>query len=104
MKIRIGTTQDDIILGENEIAIIIDKGSRLKNPYYMYHEGVRDEVCDRYKVYFYEQIEKSPQFLSELNRILKLSKKHNIALLCWCYPKRNFVETIKEWLDNQNNA
>ena len=36
----------------------VDRTSPVGNPFYMRDESMRDEVCDRYKNYFYGQLER----------------------------------------------
>lgn len=88
-------------LAPEEILIKVDRSSVLGNPYHMHDESMRDKVCDKYAEYFNSTIDnpKSHQsFLKELNRIKLLAENNNIALGCWCYPKRCHAETILAWL------
>lgn len=87
----------------NETLIKIDRSSLLGNPYYMQYEGQRDEVCDKYETYFKDKIKSDRKFIEELNTICEIAKSRNIALGCWCYPKRCHAETIKEYIENTLN-
>ena len=43
---------------KNEVEYIIDRTSPLGNPYVLYNELERNNVCDKYAEWFYIQIEK----------------------------------------------
>ena len=75
--------------------------SILGNPYFMKNEGLRDEVCKKYELYFYNQIAKNNQaFLNELRNLYKIHRKYGkLRLFCWCAPKRCHAETIKAFLE-----
>lgn len=84
---------------DGSIAIRVDRGTPLGNPFYMSNESLRDFVCDRYESYF-----NTPHtiiFNEELDRIVELAKTNDITLLCWCYPKRCHAETIKKYIEKQ---
>ena len=93
-----------------EILIKIDRSSAIGNPFYMSDESLRDKVCDDYQDYFdgilgiylntdNKLSDHDLEFVIELNDIIKLSKTNNIALGCWCAPKRCHGETIKRYID-----
>lgn len=97
MAIKIGNIRT--FKPDGSIAIRVDRGTPLGNPFYMCNESVRDYVCDRYEEYF-----NAPHpiiFNDELNRIVDLAKINDITLLCWCYPKRCHAETIKRYIENR---
>jgi uncharacterized phage-like protein YoqJ len=74
----------------------------LGNPYPMNDESMRDDVCDKYDRYFERQILASePLFIATLNEISATSKTYNIALGCWCFPKRCHAMTIKEYIEKK---
>lgn len=78
----------------------VDRSSILGNPFYMAIEAQRDEVCDKYEVYFEEQFRLNEQFKEELRRLYKLHKQYGVLeLYCWCAPKRCHAETIKKFLE-----
>ena len=87
---------------DNEVLIRVDRSSILGNPYRMFNESQRDKVCDLYEKRFLRIVngeENNPHFRKELKRIYEIAKKHDVALGCWCSPKRCHAETIKEYLD-----
>jgi len=85
----------------------VDRKSPLGNPFYMRDESMREEVCDKFEVYFQEQVltGRNPEALAYLNHLLELSRQtETLVLLCWCHPKRCHADTIAEWLNQQNCA
>ena len=98
-------------LNEGEVLIKIDRSSVLGNPFFMSDESKRNEVCDKYETYFdtivcnymnsaHELTMKENAFVVELSEILRTAKEHDIALACWCFPKRCHGETIKKFIEN----
>ena len=89
-------------LNDNEILIKVDRSNKvLGNKFIMYHETDRDIVCNKYEDWFNTQINNKNQLvLNELRKIYRLAKKYDIALGCWCYPKRCHSETIKNFIDS----
>lgn len=80
----------------------VDRTSPIGNPFYMASEDKRDEVCDKYEVYFNKQIETNSEFKAYAYKILSALKTYKkVALYCWCAPKRCHAETIKNWLLKQ---
>jgi len=92
---------------KNPWDIRVDRVSVLGNIYFMSTEKERNNVCDKYQVYFYNVIKANihKQFILELEylyNVYKLYKKLN--LFCWCTPKRCHAETIKEYLLNKKET
>jgi len=80
----------------------VDRSSVLGNPFPMRAEWMRDEVCDKYNLWFLKQSKHQPKFIAELNLLLRVYKEHGrLRLFCWCAPKRCHAETIKAWLNAQ---
>lgn len=86
---------------KDEILIKIDRSNKiLGNKFVMSSESERDAVCDKYDAWFQAQIKNNNQVvLNELRRIYRIALKSNVALGCWCYPKRCHGLTIKMFLD-----
>lgn len=87
--------------------IKVDRQSILGNPFYMKSESERDDVCNKYQMYFEKQfkdcvennIEFSNQFINELQKLVEIYKKHQkLRLFCWCSPKRCHAETIRDYV------
>lgn len=80
----------------------IDRSSPLGNPFTMHTETLRDEVCDKYKVYIHNCIKnKESKVCNELNRIYLIYKKYKqLNLYCWCAPKRCHGDIITELIYN----
>lgn len=81
--------------------IKVDRSSILGNKFYMKNECDRDLVCNKYEIYFKEQIEKNNiAFVNELRKLYLIHKTYGkLRLFCWCYPKRCHAETIKKFLE-----
>lgn len=74
---------------DKEVVIRIDRKTILGNPYVMQDESDRDEVIRRYELHFNECMRISRDFLQEVQRIEALYREgKDIALACWCAPKR----------------
>ena len=90
-------------LNENEVLIKVDRTTTVGNPFIMHNESERDEVCDKYDEYFnnivIKDIRKDTKFMDYLRYIYKIAKKQNVALGCWCAPKRCHAETIKSFIE-----
>ena len=68
----------------------------------MFDECMRDDVCNKYEMYFYKKLKTDAAFKSELVKILRAYKQYGkVNLFCWCYPKRCHAETIKKWLEKE---
>ena len=49
----------------------VDRSSVLGNPYYMFDECMRDDVCIKYEMYFYKKLKTDAAFKAELVKILR---------------------------------
>ena len=68
----------------------------------MRSEAERNEVCDKYQLYFDKQIEANRELRDYVYKILNALKTYKkVVLYCWCAPKRCHAETIKNWLQKQ---
>ena len=88
-------------LNTGEVLIKVDRSNKiLGNSFTMSNESQRDNVCEQYKVWFFIQIKKkNEEVLAELRRIYVIAKSKDVALGCWCAPKRCHAETIKAFLN-----
>lgn len=86
---------------KGEVLIKIDRSNKiLGNQFVMKSESERDSVCDKYDAWFNTQVNiKNQVVLNELRRIYKVALTSDVALGCWCYPKRCHGLTIKLFLD-----
>lgn len=88
---------------EGEVLIKVDRSSVLGNPFRMRGNSdcERDRVCDSYERYFNAKVKvKGSAFRNEVVRIYRLAKAgNNIALGCWCAPKRCHAEYIKAFIE-----
>lgn len=94
----------NVQLHAGEKLIKVDRSTPVGNPFPMHNqsEAERNRVCDEYAVYFKQKVtEKTDtQFMEYLRDIYRAAKKQDIALGCWCAPKRCHAETIKAFLDS----
>lgn len=65
------------------------------NPFRLTAEWERGEVLTQYAVWFYERVEKDPEFR---RRVLALRGKR---LGCFCKPKPCHGDIIAAWLEKQ---
>ena len=87
-------------LKEGEVLYKVDRSNKgLGNRFYMHNESERNLVCDKEKEGFDSAIEnKDEVVLNELRKIYKIAKVHDVALGCWCFPKRCHSEVILEFI------
>lgn len=82
---------------EGYIKVPCDRRSVLGNPFVMHIESQRGQVCDQYHNWLFKQHEeRNPAVNQELQRLITMYREgKNIALTCWCAPKRCHCESIK---------
>jgi hypothetical protein len=82
----------------------VDRASVIGNPFEMKDENQRNEVCDKYVVWFDEQIKevrtgKNEKVKAYLSKLINAYREYGqLRLFCWCAPKRCHAETIKKYL------
>ena len=105
MKIEILNYKD--AQPEFQYDFCVDRRSPIGNPFVMNNESQeeRDRVCDQYEDYFSRASIDKSNFEHTLHKLLKAHKKYGqLRLFCWCVPLRCHSETIKKWLEkNENN-
>lgn len=101
MKIRIVNLKN-YTPRPDEILIKVDRSTPLGNPFFMKNESMRDKVCDKYDDWFdkefHSTLYKNDKFLNYLHHIHNVAKTNNVALGCWCYPKRCHAQTIVNYI------
>lgn len=75
--------------------IRIDRRSMFGNPFIIDRDGDRDQVCDKYQLWFDEKIMTDAVFKA---RVHALKGK---ILGCWCKPERCHGDTIVAYLEAQ---
>jgi len=81
----------------------VGRGSPLGNPFKLKYDcGIeRERVIEQYREWLYNKIQKGdPIIIDELERLLKIAKKGDLDLLCFCVPKQCHAEVIKEVLES----
>lgn len=68
------------------------KESILSNHFIIGKDGNREEVIEKYKIYFYNRINKDKEFK---DYVLSLRGKTGA---CWCAPARCHLEVIRDYL------
>ncbi|MCK5612605.1 DUF4326 domain-containing protein [Candidatus Pacearchaeota archaeon] len=86
----------------------VDRMSCLGNPFILRYDGNRDEVCDKFKVWFDELVNswvpgevimRRKDIFNELCRLADLyGRCGKFRLFCWCAPKKCHAETIRDYL------
>ena len=71
--------------------IYIGRGSEWGNPYIIGRDGTREEVIEKYKVYF----------LSKPSLVNKVKKLRGKKLGCYCSPLACHGDILKELADNE---
>ena len=86
-------------LKDGEVLIKVDRSSPVGNPFYMRNEGMRDEVCDKYEAYFYKKVKEAGAFRDYVAYIYRTALKQDVALGCWCAPKRCHANVIATFIN-----
>lgn len=86
-------------LKESEVLIKVDRSTPVGNPFHMYDEGMRDEVCNEYEIYFYKKVKQAGAFRAYVAYIYRTALRNDVALGCWCAPKRCHAETIASFIN-----
>lgn len=99
-KIRVVNLKN-YVKKEGEILIKVDRSNKIiGNKFRMHNESERNEVCDKYEEWFNKKIEeRDSKVINELRHIWKIAYNTNVALACWCYPKRCHAMTIERFLN-----
>lgn len=63
----------------------VDRGTSWGNPFIMFTEADRDEVCDKFEQYARWRLTVEPNWLVPL-------RGKNLG--CWCHPKRCHADTL----------
>lgn len=64
------------------------------NPFVLYYEIQRNEVCDKYRKYFLKRVNEDAAFASAVRSL------EGKSLGCFCSPLRCHGDTIVEWLES----
>jgi hypothetical protein len=106
--IRVVNLKDYKKASPKETLIKVDRSSILGNPYPMKNEADRDNVCDMYNQYFDALLmsdkPKAREFKLALDEIMYAAGAGlDVALGCWCAPKRCHADTIKCHIESRMN-
>jgi hypothetical protein len=85
----------------------VDRSTPLGNPFYMAHESERNKVCDEYARSMAETMRlRTGARWEELVRIYEYMLENpevQVALVCWCAPKRCHAESVRWALQQMQN-
>lgn len=90
-------------LNENEVLVKVDRSSVLGNVFRMrdMSDKERNRVCDEYEKYFMRKVKEKGEFRNEVIRIYRMVRDgKNVALGCWCFPKRCHALVIKKFIES----
>lgn len=81
----------------------VDRSTPLGNPFEMNGERERESTIAQYRFYFLARVQaKNDRLFNEyLETLLRAYEKANIALECWCAPKRCHAEVIAKYLEEK---
>jgi len=89
----------DTVAGFSNVRI--DRKTPLGNPFWMADESKRDEVCDKFEVYFDKEVEIAGSSVREAMIILfrRVRSGEDVSLQCHCAPKRCHGDKIKQFIE-----
>jgi len=89
-------------LNPGEVLYKVDRSNKvLGNPFFMDREEDRNIVCDKYHMWFHAMLTNPDHKIhEEIRKIIAQCVKHDVALGCWCYPKRCHAETIQQFINS----
>lgn len=79
-------------------AIYIGRGSKWGNPFVMGRDGNREQVCDQYRQYLWNQVQSG-----EIS-LFALASLHDKPLVCFCAPLQCHGHTLMkaaQWAVNK---
>lgn len=87
-------------LKDNEVLIKVDRSTPVGNPYYWREDGLyADEAYYIYEPYFYKKVKEAGAFRDYVAHIYRTALKQDVALGCWCAPKRCHADTIAAFIN-----
>lgn len=82
-----------------EPGVYIGRPSLLGNPFVIGKHGNREEVVEKYKEFFYDQLGKSRPFADEIDRITNIYRTTGaLTLICWCAPELCHGDVIRDYI------
>lgn len=84
----------------------VGRPTALGNPFFMNGESMRDEVCDKYEVWFKRKTEaQDDAVMNQLRSLWMIGKRTGaVNLGCYCAPRRCHADTIARYLKNYADA
>lgn len=82
----------------------VDRGTILGNPFKLTSENEREEVCLKYRAYFYDKLKTDAKFKTEVDKLEAIYKQYGkLELFCWCAPKACHADVIQWYLVKKLN-
>lgn len=80
--------------------VYVGRTTPVGNPFVMKHEGMRDEVCDDFKVYLNTKLARNDRHIVKWfdNMVTRLNTGEYLILGCHCAPRRCHADQLKEVL------
>jgi len=75
-------------------AVYIGRPSVFGNPFQIGPDGTRDEVIEKFKVYFENRLKEDPEFERAIEALRSCP-----ALICWCAPLLCHGHVIAAYLE-----
>ena len=75
------------------------RGTPFGNPYIKGADGTSEEVCAKYKIWFYEQLDSNLEFRKHVFHLVRAASKDDLNLMCSCKPRRCHTDTIEEFIN-----
>jgi len=73
----------------------VDRSNVLGNPFYLHTEKGRNIVCDKYKIWLNQKLNKDQKIIAEFDKIYQTYLHYGkLRLFCWCAPLRCHSEEI----------
>jgi hypothetical protein len=90
---------------QGDVGVYVGRPSILGNPFKVGRDGSLEEVIAKYRVWLWGEIQKHGEVFNKLVELVELSKRGDLTLVCWCYPKKCHAEIIRNaimWMRKQS--
>lgn len=96
-KIIVVSFRDDLL---KLPTIRIDRKTWLGNPFIIGEDGDRNEVIEKYKIYFDRKMLNDKEFKESFYQLAEDYKRYEtIQLACWCSPQKCHGDILKQALE-----
>jgi len=85
------------------MVVYVGRPSILENPDVLFDESNRDQIVDKHMTYLRAEYAKKERIYQELQRLAEYVRHGGeLALECWCYPRRCHAENIRLAIEGIN--